>query len=59
MYQFCCVPFGIVCSPFLLGGEIKFHLREVGTPVASTISDNIYVDNVSLGANSVKEAICN
>ena len=55
-YQFCRVPFGIVCSSFLLGGTIKFHLKEVGTPVALTISDNIYVDNVSLGANSVKEA---
>ena len=40
----------------MLGGTIKFHLKEVGTPVALTISDNIYVDNVSLGANSVKEA---
>jgi len=40
----------------LLGGTIKFHLREVGTLVALTISDNTYVDNVSLDANSVKEA---
>jgi len=39
-----------------LGGTIKFHLRKVGTPIALTISDNIYVDNVSLGANFVKEA---
>jgi len=40
----------------LLGGTIKFHLREVGTPVALNINDNIYVDNVSLGASLVKEA---
>ena len=55
-YRFCRVPFGVVCSPFLLGGTIKFHLRKVGTPLALDISNNIYVDNVSLGANSVDEA---
>ena len=55
-YRFCRVPFGVVCSPFLLGGTIKFHLRKTGTPVALEINNNIYVDNVSLGANSVDEA---
>ena len=55
-YRFCRVPFGVVCSPFLLGGTIKFHLRKVGTPLALDISNNIYVDNVSLGATSVDEA---
>ena len=54
-YRFCHVPFGVVCSPFLLGGTIKFHLRKVGTPLALDISNNIYVDNVSHGANSVDE----
>ena len=55
-YRFCRVPFGVVCSSFLLGGTIKFHLRKIGTPVALEINNNIYVDNVSLGANSVDEA---
>ena len=40
-YQFSCVPFGVVCSPFLLGGTIKFHLRKIGTPIALDISNNI------------------
>ena len=26
-YRFSYVPFGVVCSPFLPGGTIKFHLR--------------------------------
>ena len=56
VYQFCPVPFGIICSPFLLAGTIKYHLRQIGTSVASKISDNIYVDNVLLGANSVQDA---
>ena len=54
-YRFSHVPFGVVCSSFLLGGTIKFHLRKIGTPIALDISNNIYVDNVSLGANSVEE----
>ncbi|XP_065891574.1 uncharacterized protein [Dysidea avara] len=56
VYRFCRVPFGIICSPFLLGGTIKYHLKKIGTPVASQISENIYVDNVLLGAGTVKEA---
>ena len=56
MYRFCCVPFGIVCSPFLLAGTIKFHLKQFGGLVAQLINDNIYVNNVMLGANSVEQA---
>ena len=55
-YRFCLVPFGIICSPFLLAGTIKYHLKQIGTSVALKISDNIYVDNVLLGANSVQNA---
>ena len=55
-YQFCRVPFGIICSPFLLVGTIQYHLQQIGTSVALKISDNIYVDNVLLGANSVQNA---
>ena len=32
------------------------HLKKIGTRVALKISDNIYVDNVLLGANSVQNA---
>jgi len=46
------MPFGIMCSPFLLEGTLRFHLRNVGTPVAKKIADNNYVDNVTIGAES-------
>ena len=55
-YHFCRVPFGIISSPFLLAGTIKYHLKKIGTSVASQISDYIYVDNVLLGADSVQDA---
>ena len=55
VYRFCRVPFGMVCSPFLLAGTIKFHLKQFGTPVSEAIGENIYVDNVMLGATSVKQ----
>ena len=45
-YRFCRVPFGIICSPFLLAGTIKYHLKQIGTSVALKISDNIYVDTL-------------
>jgi len=55
VYCFCQVLFGIVCSPFLLEATLKHHL---GSSIAIIIWDNIYADNVSIGASSVAEA-CN
>ena len=52
VYRFCWVPFEIICSPFLFAGTIKYHLKQIGTNVASQISNNIYADNVLLGADS-------
>ena len=56
-YRFCRVPFGLICSPFLLEGTLRFHLGSYDSPVAKAISDNIYVDNVCVGAESVEEAL--
>ena len=50
------MPFGIVCSPLLLEGILRFHLRNIGTPVAKRIADSIYADNVTIGAESEEEA---
>jgi len=40
----------------LLAATVKFHLKQFGTPVVKFISENIYVDNVMLGATSVEQA---
>jgi len=41
-----------VCSPFLLEGTLKFHLKNENSLVAAKIVENLYVDN----AKSVDEA---
>ena len=56
-HRFCRVPFGVVCSPFLLGGTIKFHLRKVGTPLLWTSAITyMLIMCLLIGANSVEEA---
>jgi len=56
VYRFCRVPFGLTCNPFLLAATLKYHLQKEGTPLALNIMDNIYVDNVLVGAESSKQA---
>ena len=56
MFRFCRVPFGLICSPFLLAATIKYHLQKEESPLATHIQNNIYVDNVLIGVKSVKEA---
>ena len=34
IYHFCRVPFGLICSPFLRGATLKFHLQKEGTTLA-------------------------
>ena len=53
-YRFCRVPFGLICSPFLLGATIQLHLEKENTPLALHILTNIYVDNVLIGLDSGK-----
>jgi len=51
-YQFCRVPFSLICSTFLLGATIQLHLKKENTPLALHILTNIYVDNVLIGLDS-------
>ena len=41
VYRFCRVPFGIICSPFLLEGTLRFHLKKEGSSIAKLINDKI------------------
>ena len=52
VYQFCHVPFGIICSLVLLEGTLKFYLHKCSY---SKIVENVYVDNVFIGTDSAKE----
>ncbi|MCG8044651.1 MAG: A17 family peptidase, partial [Candidatus Thiodiazotropha endolucinida] len=55
-YRFCRIPFGVISSPFLLGATIEHHLDSYGTDIANKIKNDIYVDNLVTGVNSVPEA---
>ncbi|MEW8544133.1 MAG: DUF1759 domain-containing protein, partial [Candidatus Thiodiazotropha sp.] len=57
VYRFNRVPFGIISSPFLLAATLDFHLKCYRNSVAETIRENIYVDNVIAGTNTIKETI--
>lgn len=56
-YRFCRVPFGIISSPFLLAATLEYHLRMFDSLTAQRIKENIYVDNVITGSDSVDNAI--
>ena len=55
-YRFSRVPFGVISTPFLLGATIKHHLDSYNSDVADKIKNDIYVDYLITGVNSVSEA---
>nr|CAD2193831.1 unnamed protein product [Meloidogyne enterolobii] len=48
VYRFCRVSFGLTVSPFLLNATIREHLSLFDSPVARTIEENLYVDNIMI-----------
>ncbi|MCG8034488.1 MAG: DUF1759 domain-containing protein [Candidatus Thiodiazotropha taylori] len=56
-YRFCRVPFGVVSSPFLLGATVENHLSSYHTELANKLKDDIYVDNVVSGTDTVGDAM--
>ena len=56
-YRFCRIPFGVISSPFLLGATVETHLELYGSEVAMKLKDDIYVDNVITGTNSIEDAV--
>ena len=55
IFRFCWVPFGVICSPFLLEATLQYHLKRENSNVATMMCGNIYVDNLSVGATSVEK----
>ena len=41
----------------MLEGTLRFHLKKEGSSIAKLINDNIYVDNICVGVNSVEEGL--
>ncbi|XP_078334132.1 uncharacterized protein LOC144625796 [Crassostrea virginica] len=57
VFRFCRVPFGVISSPFLLAATVDHHLRSCNSETAENIRNNIYVDNVITGVDSIQEAV--
>ncbi|XP_059056091.1 uncharacterized protein LOC131849970 [Achroia grisella] len=55
-YRFCRVPFGVISSPFLLNATIRHHLKRSDSAVFKQVAENIYVDNLVTGTDSVENA---
>lgn len=56
-FRFCRVPFGVISSPFLLNATIKHHLNNSNSDIAKRVSEDIYVDNIVTGSNTLNEAV--
>lgn len=55
-YRFARIPFGLICSPFLLQSIIHHHLESYDDPLAQLIKRNTYVDNVIIAINEDQDA---
>ena len=54
--KFLRVPFGILCSPFLLNATIRYHLSTYpGSPTITELQSNLYVDDWLTGCDSKHE----
>nr|CAD2136894.1 unnamed protein product [Meloidogyne enterolobii] len=48
VYRFCRVSFGLTVSPFLLNATIQEHLKLFDSPIARSIEENLYMDNIMI-----------
>lgn len=55
--RFTRVPFGVISSPFLLNATIKHHLMKSKDFIIRKAANDIYVDNLVTGAQTVQEAL--
>ena len=51
------LPFGIICSPFILAAVIETHLQQYTSPETNNILQNTYVDNIILTTSGQKQIL--
>ncbi|KAK6756004.1 hypothetical protein RB195_014410 [Necator americanus] len=49
--------FGLVVSPFLLAGTMRYHLMMTETPLAKELIRNTYVDNIFYGVGTIEQGL--
>ncbi|PIO76024.1 hypothetical protein TELCIR_01915 [Teladorsagia circumcincta] len=50
------IPFGLICSAFILAATIHLHLTKTATPLVREVLTSCYVDNIFLPAETKKQA---
>nr|CAD2193096.1 unnamed protein product [Meloidogyne enterolobii] len=48
VYRFCRVSFGLTVSPFLLNATLQEHLKLYDSPLARSVEQNLYMDNIMI-----------
>lgn len=56
-FRFCRVPFGVISSPFLLNATVKHHLNQTDNEIKKQVAEDIYVDNLVTGTQTVQEGL--
>ncbi len=60
IYQFTCVVFGVLSSPFLLNATIRFHLeryQESNEHIVNQLLCSTYVDDIISGGQTEEEVL--
>ena len=56
-FRFTRVPFGVVCSPFLLAATVQHHLQTTNDAISTQLQRDLYVDNLITGTDSTTDAV--
>ena len=56
-FRFTRVPFGVVCSPFLLAATVQHHLQATDDAITTQLQRDLYVDNLITGTDSAADAV--
>ena len=56
-FRFTRVPFGVVCSSFLLAATVQHHLQTTNDAITTELQRDLYVDKLITGTDSLADAV--